>query len=186
MKKSKTEELEFEKVYNLKVVQIPTHQPIKRKDFSDLVYKNQNMKWKAIATECIKMYKIGRPVLVGTTTIENSEFLASLLKEYKLPYQLLNAKPENIKYESEILAQAGCRNTVTIATNMVGRGTDIVLGGNSEILAAFIIKSQMKALLKTKIKIQNKFKKKDLNSQLIQSMINLNETIRIKNIFSGY
>ena len=132
---AKTEELEFEKIYQLKVVQIPTHRPIKRKDFPDLIYKNQYIKWQAIANECAEMYSIGRPVLVGTTTIEKSELLAALLSEYKIPYRLLNARPENVEKESEIVAQAGCKNAVTIATNMAGRGTDIVLGGNNETVS---------------------------------------------------
>lgn len=138
---SKTEELEFERIYNLKVVQVPTHQPIKRKDFPDLIYKNQYIKWQAIADECVEMHRIGRPVLVGTTTIEKSELLAALLSEYNIPYQLLNAKPENVEKESEIIAQAGCKNAVTISTNMAGRGTDIVLGGNAKILALASLKS---------------------------------------------
>jgi len=82
---AKTEEGEFEKIYNLNVVQIPTNKSIKRKDFSDLIYKNQYIKWRSIAQECLEMYNIGRPVLVGTTTIEKSELLAALLKEYKIP-----------------------------------------------------------------------------------------------------
>ena len=130
---AKTEEGEFEKIYNLNVVQVPTNKPIKRKDFSDLIYKNQYVKWRAIAQECLEMYQIGRPVLVGTTTIEKSELLAALLNEYNIPYRLLNARPENIESESEIVAQAGCKNAVTIATNMAGRGTDILLGGNPNI-----------------------------------------------------
>jgi preprotein translocase subunit SecA len=132
---AKTEELEFEKIYQLKVVQIPTHRQIKRKDFPDLIYKNQYIKWQAIANECAEMYSIGRPVLVGTTTIEKSELLAALLSEYKIPYRLLNARPENVEKESEIVSQAGCKNAVTIATNMAGRGTDIVLGGNTETIS---------------------------------------------------
>ena len=89
---AKTEEGEFEKIYNLNVIQVPTNKPIKRKDFSDLIYKNQYIKWRAIAQECLEMYQIGRPVLVGTTTIEKSELLAALLNEYKIPYRLLNAR----------------------------------------------------------------------------------------------
>jgi preprotein translocase subunit SecA len=131
---AKTEEGEFEKIYNLNVVQIPTHRVIKRKDFSDLIYKNQYIKWRAIAQECLEMYQIGRPVLIGTTTIEKSELLASLLSEYQIPYRLLNARPENVESESEVVALAGCRNAVTIATNMAGRGTDIVLGGSPTFL----------------------------------------------------
>ena len=131
---AKTEEVEFEKIYQLKVVPVPTNKSIKRKDFPDLIYKNQYIKWQAIANECVEMYNIGRPVLVGTTTIEKSELLAALLNEYKIPYRLLNARPENIEQESEIVAQAGCKNAITIATNMAGRGTDILLGGNPEVI----------------------------------------------------
>ena len=127
---AKTEEVEFEKIYNLQVISVPTNRSIQRKDFPDLIYKNQYLKWQAIANECLEMYNLGRPVLVGTTTIEKSELLAALLTEYQLPYRLLNARPENIESESEIIAQAGCKNAITIATNMAGRGTDIVLGGN--------------------------------------------------------
>ena len=141
---AKTEELEFEKIYNLKVVPIPTHQTILRKDFPDLIYKNQYIKWQAIATECVEMYNLGRPVLVGTTTIEKSELLAALLSEYKIPYQLLNARPENVENESEIVSQAGCKQAVTIATNMAGRGTDILLGGNVEYLMTSVLKDSFK------------------------------------------
>jgi preprotein translocase subunit SecA len=136
---AKTEEVEFEKIYNLNVVPIPTNQPIKRKDFSDLIYKNQYIKWRAIAQECLEMYGIERPTLVGTTTIEKSELLAALLNEYEIPYRLLNARPENVESESEIVAQAGCKKAVTIATNMAGRGTDILLGGNPQFLTNNIL-----------------------------------------------
>jgi preprotein translocase subunit SecA len=108
------------------------------------------LKWQAIANECLEMYNIGRPVLVGTTTIEKSELLAALLNEYKLPYRLLNARPENIESESEIISQAGCKNAITIATNMAGRGTDIVLGGSSKSLTLSIFQkflSQKKSLI---------------------------------------
>ena len=87
-------------------------------------------KWTAIARECKSISETGQPILIGTTTVENSEMLADLLKEYQLSYQLLNAKPENVKRESEIVAQAGEIGSITIATNMAGRGTDIILGGN--------------------------------------------------------
>jgi preprotein translocase subunit SecA len=137
---AKTEEAEFEKIYNLNVVPVPTNQTIKRKDFPDLIYKNQYIKWRAIAQECLEMYEIGRPVLVGTTTIEKSELLAALLKEYNIPYRLLNARPENVESESEIVAQAGCKNAVTIATNMAGRGTDILLGGNPIFLTNSLVR----------------------------------------------
>lgn len=126
----KTAETEFEKIYNLSVEEIPTARPNQRKDFPDLIYKDQFSKWNAIAQACNKISLTGQPILIGTTTVEKSEMLAQLLNEYKLSYQILNAKPENVRRESEIVAQAGQRSTITIATNMAGRGTDIILGGN--------------------------------------------------------
>ena len=127
---AKTSEVEFEKIYNLPVEQIPTARPNLRKDLPDFVYKDSLTKWTAIARECKSIAKTKQPILIGTTTVENSEMLADLLKEYQLSYRLLNAKPENVKRESEIVAQAGEMGSITIATNMAGRGTDIILGGN--------------------------------------------------------
>jgi len=127
---AKTSEVEFEKIYNLPVEEIPTARPNLRKDLPDFVYKDSLTKWTAIAGECKSIAKTKQPILIGTTTVENSEMLADLLKEYQLSYRLLNAKPENVKRESEIVAQAGEIGSITIATNMAGRGTDIILGGN--------------------------------------------------------
>jgi len=126
----KTAEVEFEKIYNLSVEEIPTARPNQRKDLSDLIYKDQFSKWNAIAQSCNTISSTGQPILIGTTTVEKSEMLAQLLGEYNLSYQLLNAKPENVRRESEIVAQAGKKGSITIATNMAGRGTDIILGGN--------------------------------------------------------
>ena len=126
----KTTEIEFEKIYNLLVEEIPTARPTQRKDFPDLIYKDQFSKWNAIAQACNKISSTSQPILIGTTTVEKSEMLAQLLNEYKLSYQILNAKPENVRRESEIVAQAGKKGSITIATNMAGRGTDIILGGN--------------------------------------------------------
>ena len=126
----KTAEIEFEKIYNLAVEEIPTAKPPIRKDLADLIYKDQFSKWNAIAETCNEISSTGQPILIGTTTVEKSEMLAQLLNEYKLSYQILNAKHENVRRESEIVAQAGQKHAITIATNMAGRGTDIILGGN--------------------------------------------------------
>ncbi len=132
---AKTEEAEFEKIYKLQVTIIPTNRPSGRGDLADVVYKTEDAKWQAVANECNEMYEAGRPVLVGTTSIEKSELLSGLLAERKVPHNLLNARPENVERESEIIAQAGRKSTITIATNMAGRGTDIILGGNSDYMA---------------------------------------------------
>ena len=132
---AKTEEAELDKIYGLEVISVPTHRKMIREDFSDLVYKNQYIKWKSIADECLDVYTLGRPILVGTTSVEKSELLSSLLQEYGIPHNLLNAKPENLRREADIIAQAGRRGAVTIATNMAGRGPDILLGGNVNYMA---------------------------------------------------
>ena len=126
----KTSEIEFEKIYNLVVEVIPTYKPTKRLDLPDLLYKDQFSKWNAIAQFCNSVSTTGQPLLIGTTTVEKSDMLAQLLNEYNLSYEILNAKPENVRRESEIVAQAGKKNSITISTNMAGRGTDIILGGN--------------------------------------------------------
>ncbi|AFY74867.1 preprotein translocase, SecA subunit [Synechococcus sp. PCC 7502] len=132
---AKTEEAEFGKIYNLEVTTIPTNRISGRKDLSDVVYKTEAAKWRAVAIECQEMHELGRPVLVGTTSVEKSEVISRLLSEQNIPHNLLNAKPENVERESEIIAQAGRKGAVTIATNMAGRGTDIILGGNVDYMA---------------------------------------------------
>jgi preprotein translocase subunit SecA len=132
---AKTEEPEFEKIYKLEVAVIPTNRDRRREDLSDMVFKTEAGKWGAIARECAEMHELGRPVLVGTTSVEKSELLSRLLKQLEIPHELLNARPENVEREAEIVAQAGRKGAVTIATNMAGRGTDIILGGNSEYMA---------------------------------------------------
>ena len=140
---AKTAEVEFEKIYKLPVETIPTARPNLRKDFPDLVYKDNLSKWNAVAKECKDISFTGQPILIGTTTVEKSDMLGELLKEYELSYQILNAKPENVKREAEIVAQAGKKNSITIATNMAGRGTDIILGGN----ITFKVRKQLYTIL---------------------------------------
>jgi preprotein translocase subunit SecA len=132
---AKTEEVEFEKIYKLEVTIVPTNRPRSRHDLPDVVFKTEEAKWRAIAQECAQMHEMGRPVLIGTTSVEKSEYLSNLLEQQQIPYNLLNARPENVERESEIIAQAGRKGTLTIATNMAGRGTDIILGGNAEYMA---------------------------------------------------
>ena len=153
---AKTEEAEFEKIYNLQVIEIPTNKQNNRKDLADLIYKTEYNKWQAIANECFDMYQIGRPTLVGTTSIEKSEFLASILTTLNIPYNLLNAKPENISRESEIISQAGRKFSITIATNMAGRGTDIILGGNPYIISKLELTNYIKnVIIKKSVYINN-------------------------------
>ncbi len=144
---AKTEEVEFEKTYKLQSTVIPTNQIRKRQDWSDQVFKTEIGKWKAVAKETAQIHRDGRPVLVGTTSVEKSELLSSLLAAEKIPHNLLNAKPENVEREAEIVAQAGRAGAVTIATNMAGRGTDIILGGNSDYMARLKLKEILIPLL---------------------------------------
>ncbi|WP_209091949.1 preprotein translocase subunit SecA [Prochlorococcus marinus] len=144
---AKTEEVEFEKTYKLESTVIPTNQIRKRQDWSDQVFKTEIGKWKAVAKETIQIHRDGRPVLVGTTSVEKSELLSSLLSAENIPHNLLNAKPENVEREAEIVAQAGRAGAVTIATNMAGRGTDIILGGNSDYMARLKLKELLIPLL---------------------------------------
>ncbi|WP_297212154.1 MULTISPECIES: preprotein translocase subunit SecA [Thermodesulfovibrio] len=128
-----TEASEFAEIYNLEVVVIPTHRPMIREDYPDAVYKTEKAKYEAVVREIEECYRAGRPVLVGTTSIEKSELISKMLKKKGIPHNVLNAKYHD--REAEIIAQAGRIGSVTIATNMAGRGTDILLGGNPEFLA---------------------------------------------------
>ena len=141
---AETEALEFKEIYGLEVVVVPTHRPMRRKDHPDLVYKTKGEKWKAVVELIKKEHEKGRPILVGTISIEDSEHLSKLLQKEKIPHNVLNAKHH--EKEAEIIAQAGRLGAVTISTNMAGRGTDILLGGNPEYLAREIIRSKGKSL----------------------------------------
>ena len=128
-----TEEAEFQQIYKLDVIEIPTNKPVARVDQNDVVYKTEKAKYNAVIEKIIEAHKKGQPVLVGTVTIEKSELLSSMLKKRGIKHNVLNAKHH--EKEAEIIAQAGKLGAVTIATNMAGRGTDIMLGGNAEYLA---------------------------------------------------
>ena len=134
---AKTEEDEFKGIYKLDIVEIPTNKPVKRVDYTDIVYKTEKAKFEAIANEVKECYEKGQPVLVGTISIDKSEAISKILKGMKIPHQVLNAKYH--EKEAEIIAQAGKYKAVTIATNMAGRGTDIMLGGNLE----FLVRSEL-------------------------------------------
>ena len=130
---ARTEESEFREIYNLDVITIPTNKETVRKDLNDIIYKNERAKFRAVVQDIKQSNEKGQPVLVGTVSIENSEKLSSILKREGIKHEVLNAKYH--EKEAEIIAQAGKYGAVTIATNMAGRGTDIMLGGNSEFLA---------------------------------------------------
>ena len=143
-----TEEAEFEEIYHLDVIEIPTNKPMIRDDHSDIIYKNEAAKFRAVINDIKESHAKGQPVLVGTVSIEKSEKLSSLLKKEGIKHEVLNAKFH--EKEAEIIAQAGKYGAVTIATNMAGRGTDIMLGGNSEYLA----KQEMRKLKYTEEQIE--------------------------------
>lgn len=158
-----TEAVEFEKIYNLLVSVIPTNRAIQRSDHDDVVYKTLNAKFKAITNDIKERREKGQPVLVGTVSIEKSELLSQALKRAGVPHDVLNAKHHS--REAEIIAQAGRKGAVTIATNMAGRGTDIVLGGNPEVMAKQIIKDETSEEFKRAVenfKIQCEKEKQDV------------------------
>jgi preprotein translocase subunit SecA len=127
-----TEAEEFDKIYKLDVVVIPTNKPLIRDEYKDQIYKNEEAKFRAVVREIEELNKEGRPVLVGTVSIEKSEHLSQMLQKKGIQHQILNAKPERAEKEADIVAQAGKKGMVTIATNMAGRGVDIILGGKPE------------------------------------------------------
>ena len=163
---AKTEEQEFNTIYNIDVVVIPTNLPMIRDDRHDVVYLNRTGKLRAIVEEIRKRHEVGQPILVGTITVEKSEELSKLLKAANVPHSVLNAKQH--KREAEIVAQAGRLGAVTIATNMAGRGTDILLGGNPEFLA----KQEMKRLgyEDEQIEASTSFIKGDLEIEKLQQV----------------
>jgi preprotein translocase subunit SecA len=139
---AETEASEFANIYKLDVAVIPTNQEMVRKDFSDVIYRTEREKWDAVVKEIKELHEKGQPVLVGTVSVENSEMISARLKKLRVPHNVLNAKPEHAGREADIVAQAGRKGQVTIATNMAGRGTDILLGGNPEFLAKQYLKEK--------------------------------------------
>jgi preprotein translocase subunit SecA len=139
---AETEAAEFAKIYDLEVASVPTHRPMIRTDHPDVIYRTLDEKWEAVVEEIKELHEKGQPVLVGTVSVENSELISNQLKRAGVRHNVLNAKPENAGREAEIVAQAGRKGAVTIATNMAGRGTDILLGGNAEFLAKELLKKK--------------------------------------------
>lgn len=165
---AKTTEKEFKDIYNLDVIVLPTVKPLIRQDLPDFVYQTELAKWKSVLSLSKKSFEKGQPILIGTSTINKSEFLSDLFKASNIPHKVLNAKPENVTRESEIVAQAGERFAVTIATNMAGRGTDIILGGNP----SFKIKRELyEALIEKKEILDENIWKDYLSEDLLKKDI---------------
>lgn len=148
---AKTEEKEFLKMFQLPVIEVPTNLPNIRNDLPIQAFASAHGKWDHVAEEVEHMFRLGRPVLVGTTSVENSEHLSNLLKERNIPHNVLNARPKYAAREAEIVAQAGRKYAITISTNMAGRGTDIILGGNPKMLAKEITEDKLLPLLSREI-----------------------------------
>ncbi|OMP05112.1 Protein translocase subunit SecA [Corchorus olitorius] len=140
---AKTEEREFLKMFQMPVIEVPTNLPNIRKDLPIQAFATARGKWEYVSQEVEHMFRQGRPVLVGTTSVENSEYLSDLLKERNIPHNVLNARPKYAAREAETIAQAGRKYAITISTNMAGRGTDIILGGNPKMLAREIIEDSL-------------------------------------------
>jgi preprotein translocase subunit SecA len=185
---AKTAEKELKDIYGLEVVVVPTSKPMIRKDLSDFVYQSEFSKWKAVLTKAKECFQIGQPLLIGTSNVEKSEFLSELFETSGIRHEVLNAKPENISRESEIVAQAGEPYAVTIATNMAGRGTDIILGGNP----AFKVKQIINALIFENSNIEDIISNSNifsLNSSKDENYEKMNPQLIIElisNIFEEY
>ncbi|KAJ8773379.1 hypothetical protein K2173_028556 [Erythroxylum novogranatense] len=153
---AKTEEKEFLKMFQMPVIEVPTNLPNIRADLPIQAFATARGKWEHVRQEVEHMFRQGRPILVGTTSVENSEYLSDLLKEWKIPHNVLNARPKYAAREAEIIAQAGRKCAITLSTNMAGRGTDIILGGNPKMLAKEIIQDSLLSFLtKEALKVED-------------------------------
>ncbi|KAL7607848.1 hypothetical protein Lser_V15G12170 [Lactuca serriola] len=140
---AKTEEKEFLKMFQMPVIEVPTNMANIRHDLPIQAFANARGKWEYVRAEVESMFRVGRPVLVGTTSVENSEYLSALLRASKIPHNVLNARPEYAAREAQTVAQAGRKYAITISTNMTGRGTNIILGGNPKMLAKEVIEESI-------------------------------------------
>ncbi|XP_075479938.1 protein translocase subunit SECA2, chloroplastic, partial [Primulina tabacum] len=148
---AKTEEKEFLKMFQMPVIEVPTNKSNIRKDLPIQAFATARGKWVYVQKEIEDMFRDGRPVLVGTTSVENSEYLSALLSERGIPHNVLNARPKYAAREAEIIAQAGRKHAITLSTNMAGRGTDIILGGNPKMLAKEVLEDSLLSLLTQKV-----------------------------------
>lgn len=166
-----TEVSEFDSIYKLSVSVVPSNRALSRQDNPDVVFRVAAYKWKAAVTEIMRLHAQGRPVLVGTTSVETSELLSSMLSEQGIKHQVLNAKPENVERESEIIAQSGRRGAVTISTNMAGRGTDILLGGNADFMARLKLREYLLPRVVTFAEPGKPDTPRDLNSPTVAAVM---------------
>lgn len=166
---AKTEEKEFLKMFQMPVIEVPTNLPNVRVDLPIQAFATARGKWEYVRQEVEYMFRHGRPVLVGTTSVENSEYLSNLLKEWNIPHNVLNARPKYAAREAEVVAQAGRKYAITISTNMAGRGTDIILGGNPKMLAKEIIEDSLISFLTREVR-NNEVDDKEISERVFSKI----------------
>ena len=170
---AEAEEAEFESLYNLEVKVIPPNKKMIRKDLNDIIFLNEFTKWEIVGKEIQKIHTQGRPILVGTTSIKNTMIISEILKNKNIKHRVLNAKPENLKFESEIIAEAGELYAVTVSTNISGRGTDILLGGNSYYRTKRQIFHFLKEIKNQKLLLLKKNQISNIKELHLKTLVNL-------------